>query len=161
MGYENWLWRLREDGKETGPFTYAELERRFAAQEINGDTQACPKKLLGGWARLGYFFPDFKANPPSATNANGFPELGNHSSEGARSFHTSDDSASPKLISCPVCKREISSLAVSCPQCGQPMNTRNIQVEQVKQTNMWLRVIILVLCLPLVIMSLKSCAANL
>ncbi|MBM3877835.1 MAG: DUF4339 domain-containing protein [Verrucomicrobia bacterium] len=69
MGYEQWQWRLRESGKETGPFTFAELQRRFAAQEIDGNTEACPQKLFGGWQRLDFFFPVFKTASPLLTDS--------------------------------------------------------------------------------------------
>ncbi|MBI3418299.1 MAG: hypothetical protein HY043_23670 [Verrucomicrobia bacterium] len=88
MGYENWLWRLRENGRETGPFTYGELQRRYAVREIDGDTEACPKKLFAGWARLNFFFPDFKGKSPSTLGASEFSEPSDQSTTTERLLQT-------------------------------------------------------------------------
>ena len=49
-----------------------------------------------------------------------------------------------KLVSCPMCEKQISPEAPACPQCGHPMKvlqTTNDQIEQVKRTNYWLKII--------------------
>lgn len=37
---------------------------------------------------------------------------------------TQDTSNNTKLINCPACKKEVSSEAPNCPNCGQPINTK-------------------------------------
>jgi ribosomal protein L40E len=64
-----------------------------------------------------------------------------------------------QLLKCPACSKDVSSMAANCPHCGHPF--KSPQIEQTRQTNLWLRIIIILLCLPFIIMSLKSCASNL
>jgi len=54
---------LAEDSGKTGPFTYTELQQRYTANEINGNTLCYPKSFFGaaGWRPLSYYFPDFQS----------------------------------------------------------------------------------------------------
>lgn len=36
-----------------------------------------------------------------------------------------EEKSVPTLTICPVCKGKVSSAALACPHCGQPMNNRN------------------------------------
>lgn len=65
-----------------------------------------------------------------------------------------------KLIQCPMCEKDVSPHATACPHCGHPLKGKVEQAEQAKQTNLWLRIIVILICLPVVIASLKSCIAG-
>ena len=58
-------WLLVEGSGETGPFTYSQLQCRYEAREIDGDTLCYPKtfSLFGpsGWKPLKEYFPEFKS----------------------------------------------------------------------------------------------------
>src|SRR5258705_12808548 len=64
---------------------------------------------------------------------------------------------SSNLIQCPTCRREVSSHAVACPQCGHPFR---VQKDYAKQTNLWLRLILIAIGIPVIAVSLKSCIAE-
>lgn len=57
-----WLLIEGKSNRETGPFTYAQLKRRYAANEIGGNTLCYPKTIVGatGWRPLRSYFPDFE-----------------------------------------------------------------------------------------------------
>jgi len=40
------------------------------------------------------------------------------------------DQSKSKLIKCPVCQREVSSGAMKCPGCGEPISPQQIQIDQ-------------------------------
>lgn len=65
-----------------------------------------------------------------------------------------------ELIDCPACHKQVSSEAVSCPQCGHPINQQNNPVVQSKETNNRLKGISLGLGLLFLGIFLKSCVAN-
>lgn len=63
------------------------------------------------------------------------------------------------IIPCPTCKREISAIAFACPHCGHPLRIHS-QVDQTRKTNLWLRLILIAIGIPVIVLSLKSCAAG-
>jgi len=68
MRNEEKLWLLSDSrGYESGPFTFAQLQERYAAHEINGDVLCMPKGFLAasGWKPLSNYFPDFKGGDVS------------------------------------------------------------------------------------------------
>jgi hypothetical protein len=65
-----------------------------------------------------------------------------------------------ELIDCPACHKQVSAMAMSCPQCGHPINQQNNPVVQTKETNNTLKGISLGLGLLFLGIFIKSCAAN-
>ena len=53
---------LNENSQPKGPFTSQELEQRYRAGEIDGDSLCWPDKFFSiGWKPLGTFFPHFRS----------------------------------------------------------------------------------------------------
>lgn len=81
MRNEDKSWLLIEADYETGPFTFAQLQQRYLANEIGGNTLSYPKGLFFGateWRPLRHYFPAFQRDvkstvppvPPVPPNAN-------------------------------------------------------------------------------------------
>lgn len=86
------------------------------------------------------------------------------------------------LAKCKECQKDVSTEAVTCPHCGYPLadGTKcddcdkgipvhvekcphcgfSIQEEGMRRIVFWLRLILIAICIPTVILSIKGCSAN-
>lgn len=100
---KSWLLIEGRNSTETGPFTFAQLERRYAANEIGGSTLCFPKTFFGAtsWRPLRYYFPAFEcdARPDTAPRSeHTFPAFERDARPDAapRSEHTFESPGSPQ-----------------------------------------------------------------
>ena len=111
-------WLLMEGNSQTGPFTYAQLQQRYANREINGDNICFPDTLFGAssWHPLRHYFPEFDRTKPQDNGKDTGPTNG---SKPSAHFH------------CLNCKVELrvplQSGSCRCPQCKASYVIREVQ----------------------------------
>lgn len=117
MNPQQKLWLLIEGKSETGPFTYAQLQRRYASREIHGDILCYPKTFWSakGWLPLRHYFPEFDRTARSDSNQ----------SDSGRS------AAPTAIFQCLLCKADLRIPLLPgscrCPHCKARYTVRQVQ----------------------------------
>lgn len=109
-------WLLIESNSETGPFTYAQLQQRYANDEIHGDLLCYPKTFFGtfSWRPLHHYFPEFDRTQ--------------NDTEGTARKNGSHPKAQFQCLNCKVDLRvPLLPGSCRCPQCKAAYFIREIQ----------------------------------